>query len=105
MYILESQDSALYIFRGHTFYFSNNITFLSLMIYFAIANNADPDDMLHHTLFHLGLHCLSNYPLRGFRSSSVKENLSYQYPYTTLTNFSTTYVVKCKVYTDVVGIK
>ena len=33
---------------------------------FVLANNADPDDMPHDAIFPLGLHCLPNYPFRGF---------------------------------------
>ena len=35
----------------------------SLNIAFIIANSADPDGMQHYAAFHLGLHCLPNYPL------------------------------------------
>ena len=31
-----------------------------------LANSADPDEMQHHTAFHLGLQCLPKYPFRGF---------------------------------------
>ena len=36
------------------------------------ANSADPDEMLHHAAFHLGLHCLPKYlftisRMKGFR--------------------------------------
>ena len=34
------------------------IVFLSLKIVFVLANSVDPDEMLHHAAFHLGLHCL-----------------------------------------------
>ena len=30
-----------------------------------LANSADTDEMQHNAAFHLGLHCLSNYPFRG----------------------------------------
>ena len=36
---------------------------ISLLI---LANSADPDEMQHYAAFHLGLHFLSKYPLRGF---------------------------------------
>ena len=32
--------------------------FLSLQIYFVLANSADPDEMPSYVAFHLGLHCL-----------------------------------------------
>ena len=35
--------------------------FLSLKIYFILANSADPDEMLPYAAFHLGLHCLPKY--------------------------------------------
>ena len=38
-------------------------------LYFLVflANGADPDEMLHSTAFHLGLHCLPNYLFRGLQ--------------------------------------
>ena len=51
---------------------SKNITFLSLKIYFVLANSADPDKMPHYAAFHLGLHCFPKYPLWGFWSSGLK---------------------------------
>ena len=30
-------------------------------------NSEDPDEMQHYAAFHLGLHCLSKYPFRGFQ--------------------------------------
>ena len=36
---------------------------------FILANSADPNEMQHNAAFHLGLHCLSTHPLRGFLSS------------------------------------
>ena len=30
------------------------------------ANSADPGEMPHHAAFHLGIHCLSKYPFKGF---------------------------------------
>ena len=33
---------------------------------FVLANSEDPDEMPHYAAFHLGLHCLPKYPLRGF---------------------------------------
>ena len=34
----------------------------------ALANSADPDEILHYAAFHLGLCCLPKYPFRGFQS-------------------------------------
>ena len=35
-------------------------------IVFILANSANPDDMPHSAVFHLGLHCLL-YPFMGFQ--------------------------------------
>ena len=45
-----------------------DIVFLSLKIVSVLTNSADPDEMLRYAAFHLGLHCLSKYLFRGFRS-------------------------------------
>ena len=34
------------------------IVFLSLKVYFVLANSADPDEMPHYVALDLGLHCL-----------------------------------------------
>ena len=34
-----------------------------------LTNSADPDEIPHNAAFHLGFHCLINYPFRGFQSS------------------------------------
>ena len=60
-----SQAVPLYILRGHRFNSHRYIVFLSLKIDFVLANSVD-DKMLHKMAFHLGLHCLSKYPFRGF---------------------------------------
>ena len=60
-----SQDVPLYILRSYRFNFQRFIVFLSLKIDFVLANSED-DEMLHNVAFHLGLHCLSKYPFRGF---------------------------------------
>ena len=39
--------------------------FLSLKIVLMAAKSVDPDEMQHHVAFHLGLHCLPNYPFMG----------------------------------------
>ena len=41
-----------------------NYVFLSLLVLFILANNADLDEMQHNAAFHLGLHCLPKYPFR-----------------------------------------
>ena len=35
--------------------------------YLFLANSADPDEMQHYAAFHLGLHCLPNFPFGGFQ--------------------------------------
>ena len=57
------------------------IVFLSLKIDFVLANSVDPDEMLHYAAFHLGLHCLPNYPFRVYWSSKG-ENLVKEEPST-----------------------
>ena len=37
--------------------FPKNVVFLSLKIFFLLANSVGPDEMLHYTAFHLGLYC------------------------------------------------
>ena len=32
-----------------------------------LANSADPDEMQHNAAFHLGFHCVPEYPFRGFQ--------------------------------------
>ena len=44
------------------------MVFLSLLIDYILANNADPDKKLHYAVFHLGLHYLPKYLFKGFRS-------------------------------------
>ena len=41
----------------------------SQKIDFVLVNSANPDEMPHYVAFHLGLHCLSKYPFRGFWST------------------------------------
>ena len=48
---------------------SKNIVFLSLKIDLVLENSADSYEMQQHATFHLDLHCLPKYPLRGFRFS------------------------------------
>ena len=43
----------------------NVLFFLSLKIYFVLANSADLDER-HFAAFHLGLRCLPKYPIRSF---------------------------------------
>ena len=46
-----------------------SIAFLYLKNDLVLATSTDPDEMLHHVAFHLGLHCLPKYLFRGFQSS------------------------------------
>ena len=50
--------------------FLNNDVFLSLNFFLVLANSADPDEMQHYAAFHLGQHCLPNYPFSGLGGSS-----------------------------------
>ena len=38
----------------------------SVKIDFVLANSADPDEMQHYTVFHLGIQCLLKYLFRGY---------------------------------------
>ena len=55
--------------EGSKVIISKSIIFLSLKIDFVLANSADPGEMQHYGAFHLGLHCLPKYPIRGFWST------------------------------------
>ena len=48
-----------------------DIVFLCLKIVFTFTNSVDPDEMLYYVAFHLGLHCLQKYLLRGFLNTNV----------------------------------
>ena len=52
--------------KGSQNLLKNNV-FLSLKVVLILINSADPDEMQHHAAFHLGPHCLSKYPFRGFQ--------------------------------------
>ena len=55
-------------FRGSQVEFSLNYdVFLSPYVDQILANSADPDEMQHYAAFHLVLHCLPEYPFRGFQ--------------------------------------
>ena len=51
------------------YYFQKNYVFLSLKNDFVLVNSADADEMTYYGAFHLGLHCLPKYLLRGFQYS------------------------------------
>ena len=46
---------------------------------FYLENSVDPDEMPHYAAFHLGLHCLSKYPFRGFKYTKGEPYISYIY--------------------------
>ena len=54
--------------------------FLSLKIDFVFANNENLDEMPHYAAFHLGLYCLSKYPLKGFWYSRGIKHPMLTYP-------------------------
>ena len=47
--------------------FLNYDVCLSLEIVLILANSANPDEMQHNAVFHLGFHCLPKYLFRGFQ--------------------------------------
>ena len=58
LYTIKSGWSMVYI-EGSQFTISeNNIVFLFLIIDLVLSNNGYHDEMPHHAVFHLGLHCL-----------------------------------------------
>ena len=69
------------ILRGHRLKFPKNIVFLSLKIDFGLANSADPDEMLHHAAFQLGLQCLPKYPLGVLSTLRVPVEKVRQIPF------------------------
>ena len=69
-----SHGGKLHILRVTAYNFLKN-AFLSLKINFVLENSADPDEMPHYAAFHLGLHCLPKYLLRGFWSSRGKDKV------------------------------
>ena len=48
-----------------------------MKIIFILAKSAGPDEMQHIMAFHLGLHCLPKYPLKGFQYTKGKRSFSY----------------------------
>ena len=48
------------------------------MIVFVSANSADPDEVPLYVAFHLGLHCLLQYPFRDFQNTKGKRTWNYQ---------------------------
>ena len=65
-YTAKSGWSIVYM-EGVTGYnFQNNNLSLSLKIDFVLANSADPDEIPHYAAIHMGISCLSKYPIRVF---------------------------------------
>ena len=65
-------DELVYYIRGHRSKFPITMYFYSPGIVFTLTNNVYPDEMPHYYVaFHLGLHCLSMYPLRGFQYTNT----------------------------------
>ena len=64
-----SMELPIVYFKGSQIEFSKLLydVFLSLKVVLIIANSVDSDEMQHNAAFHLGLHCLPKYPLRGFQ--------------------------------------
>ena len=65
LHAIKSGWSIVYI-EGLQIIISKNCT--SLIINFVSENSEDPYEMPHNVAFHLGLHCLTKYPFRGFQS-------------------------------------
>ena len=61
-------EAQVWALRGHMYTFLNNYVILSLSIILMFANKADIDEMQQYAAFHLALHCLPEYPFRGFRT-------------------------------------
>ena len=58
--------SIVYFKGSLVVFFLNYNVFLFLKVVLILANSAGPVEMWHYAAFHLGLHCLPKYPLRGF---------------------------------------
>ena len=82
LHTITSGWSSIYNEGSQVIISPKNIVFLSLKIGFIIANSADPDEMLHNAAFHLGLHCLTEYPFRWgiFFLQRVKELFGVSHP-------------------------
>ena len=54
-------------FKDHRSEISNYYVLKSLNVVLFSAKSVGLDEMQHHAAFHLGLHCLSKYPFKGFQ--------------------------------------
>ena len=66
-YWFDTINCPVYISRGVSYNFKENIVFFRLKNLFTITNSEDPDEMHHYAAFHLELHCLEKYLFRGFQ--------------------------------------
>ena len=69
LHTIKSVWSIVYFEGPQVIISKKNIVFHPLKIDFVLANSTGPDEMLHYAVFCLGLHCLSNYPIRGICST------------------------------------
>ena len=52
------------------------------MIIFVMANNVDPDEMLHYVALHLGLYCLLRYIFRNHQYTKGQRHVKVKrYPF------------------------
>ena len=71
LHTIKSGWSIIYI-EGSWVRISKKILyFFPLKIDLVFSSSADPDEMLHYTAFHLGLHGLPKYLFRGFQSTKA----------------------------------
>ena len=56
--------SILYL-MGSEFSIPNYYVFIPVKVVLASAKSVDPDEMLHHAVFHLGLHSFQMKPFKG----------------------------------------
>ena len=56
--------------------FPKKVLYLYLRLDFVLANSANPDEMQHYAVFHLGLRCLQKYLFRCFQSLEGKNQLN-----------------------------
>ena len=59
-------EGPLYTSRGHRLLFPNKSIFLSLKIFYFLANGIDPDEIMSHSVaFHQSFHSLLKYAFRS----------------------------------------
>ena len=57
------------VFFHRQIFFLNYDVFLTLKVVLILVKSADLDEMQHYAAFHVGLHCLPKYQLRGFQNT------------------------------------